>query len=82
MERLIDVFQDKHPDRGQVVEDALLDGDMPSLVDVDITGGQVERLARSLHGSAGPGGTNADHSKSFCCAMAQGSCCLVRPFAS
>ena len=33
----------------------LLDGEQPSVVDIDVTGGHIERLARSLHGGAGHG---------------------------
>lgn len=34
-------------------------------MDVDVTGGHIERLARSLHSGAGPGGTTSSHWQSF-----------------
>ena len=46
-------------------EDDLLSSELPCFVDVDITGGHIERLARALHGGAGPGGTNSGHWQSF-----------------
>ncbi len=62
---VIDALLEKHPDRCAPNEDVLMNGDQPCLVDVDITSGHIERLARSLHGGAGPSGTNSGHWRSF-----------------
>ena len=63
--RVIDVLQEKHPDSGTLNDDVMMNGEFPCLVDVDITGSHIERLARSLHGGGGPGGTNSGHWRSF-----------------
>ena len=62
---VIDVLEEKHPVPGKVDDDVLINGELPCLVDVDITGGHIERLSRSLHGGAGPGGTTSEHWRSF-----------------
>ncbi len=41
------------------------DEELPALMDVSVTSGHVERVARALHGGAGPGGTSSSHWRSF-----------------
>lgn len=62
---VIQALQEKHPDGGMIDEEDLLSSDMPCFVDVDITGGHIERLARALHGGAGRRGTTSGHWQSF-----------------
>ena len=62
---VIEALQDKHPVGGNVTDDVLSDGELPSFVDIDVTGGHIERIARSLHGGAGPGGTTSSHWQLF-----------------
>ena len=63
---VIDVLKEKHPDPGMTdVSVCLEDDNLPVLMDVDVTGGHIERLARTLHGGAGPGGTTSNHWQSF-----------------
>ncbi len=59
-ESVIDVLQSKHPD-AQVPDAAELEDyeTVPNFVDLDITKEVVEKVARRLSGSAGPGGSDA-----------------------
>ena len=62
---VMDVLKEKQPDSGMTdVSVCLEDDDLPVVMDVDVTGGHIERLARALHG-AGPGGTTFSHWQSF-----------------
>lgn len=61
----LDVLKEKHPDPAMSEEGAFGDGELPTLVDISVTSGHVERVARALHGGAGPSGTNSGHWKSF-----------------
>uniref|UniRef100_A0A8D8WJ63 Reverse transcriptase domain-containing protein n=1 Tax=Cacopsylla melanoneura TaxID=428564 RepID=A0A8D8WJ63_9HEMI len=55
---VLEVLQEKHPDS---TTPALIDCDeLPCLLDVDITANHIEKVARSIRGSAGPSGTNAE----------------------
>ena len=52
---VLDALKSKHPDPRTVVDDAFLECDvLPPLVDVDITGLHIERVARQLQGAGGP----------------------------
>ncbi|CEL91825.1 unnamed protein product, partial [Vitrella brassicaformis CCMP3155] len=58
---VLDVLREKHPPQQQPHEEAFLPcDDLPPLIDVDITDSTVERAARSLSGSAGPTGGDAN----------------------
>ena len=55
------VLAQKHPEQKEPGIAALRTPDeLPLLVDVMITANHVERMARRLHGGAGPGGADAD----------------------
>ena len=57
-----DVLCQKHPDPKIPLKSALLScDDLPSLEDVEVTGGQVLYVARLIRGGAGPGGCDAIH---------------------
>ena len=57
---VFDVLAQKHPEPGEVVPSTFMPCDtLPPLIDLDITGGHVERVARQLQGAAGPGGSSA-----------------------
>ena len=45
------------------------------MMDVTITSGHVERVARALHGGAGPSGINSSHWRSFL--LKYGSHCAI-----
>ena len=63
---VFDVFKEKHPEPGVNVEEAFLEcDDLPSLIDVDVTAGHVEKAARKLSGGAGPSGTDSDNWRAF-----------------
>ena len=64
---VLDVLREKHPDPAPIDECAMdgCDDELPALMDVSVTSGHVEKIARSLHGGAGPGGTNSSHWRSF-----------------
>ena len=63
---VIDVLKEKHPYPGMIDDSVCLeDDDLPVLMDVDVTGGHIERLARAFHGGVGPGGTTSSHWQSF-----------------
>ena len=55
-----DVLKEKHPEPRCVNEKAFIKcEELPPVMDVDVTGGHVERVGRKLQGGAGPGGTTA-----------------------
>ena len=57
---VLEVLENKHPEPSGTGADAFMPCDtLPPLIEVDITGSHVERVARGIQGSAGPGGTNA-----------------------
>ena len=57
---VLEVLKEKHPEPREAIERAFLSCDeLPPLVDVDITAAHVEKVARQIQGSAGPGGTMA-----------------------
>ena len=59
---VFEVLQQKHPDPVIPPMLALLPcAELPKLVEVEITGGHVLRVARSIKGGAGPGGCDACH---------------------
>ena len=64
---VFDVLKEKHPDPAPFDERVVEEGDeeLPALMDVSVTSGHVERVARALHGGAGPGGINSSHWRSF-----------------
>ncbi|CEM26622.1 unnamed protein product [Vitrella brassicaformis CCMP3155] len=63
---VLDVLREKHPPQQQPHEEAFLPCDnLPPLIDVDITDSTVERAARSLSGSAGPTGGDANFWQTF-----------------
>ncbi|CEM24780.1 unnamed protein product [Vitrella brassicaformis CCMP3155] len=63
---VLDVLREKHPPQQQPHEEAFLPcDDLPPLIDVDITDSTVERAARSLSGSAGPTGGDANFWQTF-----------------
>lgn len=49
---VLDALKEKHPEAGSIDdhEETLEFSDVPSFVDVDITGSHIERTARALHG--------------------------------
>ncbi len=57
---VLDVLQSKHPDM-RVPDIALMEeyDTLPDFVELDITADTVEKVARRLSGSAGPGGTDS-----------------------
>ena len=60
------VFKDKHPEPRTVDENAFIHcDDLPVLVDVDVTSGYIEKVARKIRGSAGPSGTDSDNWSNF-----------------
>ena len=59
---VLDVLKEKHPDPAKSSAEAFLScSELPPLIDVDITGSHVEKVARQIQGSAGPGGSIASH---------------------
>ena len=63
---VFEVLQDKHPEQRAPDRSAFLSCDeLPPLEQVDVTSSHIEHVARSLRGSAGPSGTDADQWKSF-----------------
>ncbi|CEM21107.1 unnamed protein product [Vitrella brassicaformis CCMP3155] len=63
---VLDVFREKHPPQQQPHEKAFLPcDDLPPLIDVNITDSTVERAARSLSGSAGLTGGDANFWQTF-----------------
>ena len=63
---VFDVLQDKHPSPNIMTSNDIVDdNDLPALMDVSVTSGHIERVARALHGGAGPSGTNSGHWRSF-----------------
>ncbi len=63
---VFEVLQEKHPAQRAPDRSAFLPcDDLPPLEYVDITSVHIENVARSLRGSAGPSGTDADQYKSF-----------------
>ena len=57
---VMDVLREKHPDPVIARERAFLQcGKLPPLIDVDLTGAHIEKVARRIQGSSGPGGTTA-----------------------
>ena len=60
------VLKEKHPDPSQSSVDTFLPcNELPPLTQVDLTSCPIEKVARQIQGSAGPGGTNAGHWKDF-----------------
>ena len=63
---VLDVLKEKHPDPAQSSDEAFLScSELSPLIDVDITGSHVEKVARQIQGSAGPGGSTATHWQDF-----------------
>ena len=63
---VLDVLKEKHPDPAQSsVEVFLSCSELSPLIDVDITGSHVEKVARQIQGSAGPGGSTVSHWQGF-----------------
>lgn len=63
---VLDILKEKHPDPREASEKAYIPcDDLPPLVDVDVTAAHVERVAHSIQGGAGPGGTMAIHWQDF-----------------
>ena len=63
---VLDVLKEKHPDPAQSSAEAFLScSELSPLIDVDITGSHVEKVARQIQGSAGPGGSTASHWQDF-----------------
>ena len=57
---VFDVLNEKHPEPRCVNENAFIKcEELPPFMDVDITGGHIERVGRKLQGGAGPGCTKA-----------------------
>ena len=57
---VFDLLKEKHPPPSLLNERACLPcDDLPPLIDVDVTGSHVERVARMIRGGAGPGGSSA-----------------------
>ena len=57
---VLDALRLKHPEPGETSEEACPSyDDLPDLIDLDITGGHIQMVARSLRGGAGPGGSDA-----------------------
>ena len=56
---VFDVLRQKHPESSEVVPSTVMPCEtLPSLSDLDITVGHVEKVARQLQGAAGPGGSS------------------------
>ena len=64
---VLDVLKEKHPDPALADEKSFAEcDDLPAaMMDVNVTSGHIERVARALHGGAGPGGTNSSHWQCF-----------------
>ena len=59
---VIDVLHKKHPDPRIPPKSALLVSEqLPMLEDVEITGAHILKVARTIQGGAGPGGSDASH---------------------
>ena len=54
------ILHEKHPEASQSGTGAFMPcGELPPLVDVDITGSHIENAARRIRGSSGTGGSTA-----------------------
>lgn len=63
---VFEVLKSKHPGQMTPNDNTFLTCEqLPIMVDVDISSDHIEKMARSLHGSAGPSGTNSDQWKSM-----------------
>eukprot|EP00731_Ephydatia_muelleri_P024359 Em0016g630a len=63
---VLDVLKEKHPDPAQSSAEVFLScSELSPLIDVDITGSHVEKVARQIQGSAGPGGSTVSHWQGF-----------------
>ena len=61
---VIDILKEKHPVAKQSKEEARIQVDsLPELETVTITSSYIEKFARSMHGGAGPSGTDSEHWK-------------------
>ena len=57
---VLDVLRQKHPEPSEVVPSTFMPCEtLPSLSDLDITAGHVEKVAHQLQRAAGPGGSSA-----------------------
>ena len=57
---VLDVLKEKYPELTCARERAFLQcEELPPIVDVDVMGTHVERVAQMIKGGAGPGGTTA-----------------------
>jgi hypothetical protein len=76
-DRVIDALKAKHPD-ARVPDASELEDyeEVPDLVDLDITAEVVEKVARRLSGSAGPGGTDAQAIQHWLLRHGAASCSL------
>ena len=61
---VIDILEEKQPVAQQSKEEARIQVDsLPELETVTITSSYIEKIARSMHGGAGPSGTDSEHWK-------------------
>ncbi|CAB0001695.1 unnamed protein product [Nesidiocoris tenuis] len=57
---VLDTLRDKHPLQFKPPRESIITANpLPLMVDVDVTANLIEKVARSMRGSAGPSGTNA-----------------------
>ena len=57
---VLDLLKEKHPPPSSCNDRACVPcNDLPSLTDVDITSAHIEKVARMIHGGAGPSGSTA-----------------------
>ena len=57
---VFEVLKSKHPNAGDLKRAALVEGEYPEQEQIIVTSGHVEKACRSLRGSAGPSGTDAE----------------------
>lgn len=63
---VLQILETKHPEQRFPDEEMFMKCDtLPVMVDIDVTAGHVEKVARSMRGGAGPSGTDADQWKSM-----------------
>ena len=63
---MLDVLQENHPNLSLTGTDAFMACDtLPSLIDVDITGGGHVEVVRCIQGGAGPSGSDVSQCKNY-----------------
>ena len=63
---VLDVLKEKHPDPSPSVKEAfLVCEELPPLMDIDVTGAHICKVARKIQGGAGPGSTTASQWQDF-----------------